>query len=559
MKNIDDILKKIGEFGRYQKRIFFALLSFPCVFVGAFSMILIVTLYTPAHRCKIPSLPNDTYAVQDEQHLHLINLTIPPHPDPMKPYDMCYYYDYKGPHFEDKKRNRSKVACSEWVYDKRVFKETFTSKINLVCTDSLKTSHIMMFFYFGLLVGDLILGMISDAFGRKTGLCIAWLVAFLSSVAVSFVPEFYSFAILHFIIGGSVHGGFVCLAVLSMEMVGPTKRLWTGMLIQVFFAIGVCYLALMGFLIRTWMWINLSVALPCAAFLTYWWLVPESFRWLFSKGRRDEAVKLVEKTAKVNKTSMPELMLTEHQPEDKEPVPEGNILHVLRSPILLRRTIIMSFNWLVVSMTYYGTTMNAGRMGGSFYLNFFLMGAAEIPGLFLGMAILNRLGRRWSNAGMIICGGIACVATIPTVLYGGDDLQPLTNTLALIGKAMSAGAFGILYIFTAEINPTVVRNAVVGFCSMAARVGSMIAPYVAKSGELLGGKYEVILPLVIFGALSIVAGLLLFLIPETFNKKLPDTLKEGEEFGRKVKQPAKATELPHINQDNDLTYASKNA
>ena len=80
-------------------------------------------------------------------------------------------------------------------------------------------------------------------------------------------------------------------------------------------------------------------------------------------------------------------------------------------------------------MTYYGVTMNAGNMGGSFFLNFFLMGLAEIPGVFIGMAILDRLGRRWSNAGSMILGGVACVATIPVVLLGGDGKTQIFSSL----------------------------------------------------------------------------------------------------------------------------------
>ena len=61
------------------------------------------------------------------------------------------------------------------------------------------------------------------------------------------------------------------------------------------------------------------------------------------------------------------------------------------------------------------------------------------------------------------------------------ELQPLIITLALIGKSASAAAFSIVYMFTAELSPTVVRNAAMGLCSCAARIGAMIAPYIAKS------------------------------------------------------------------------------
>jgi hypothetical protein len=41
------------------------------------------------------------------------------------------------------------------------------------------------------------------------------------------------------------------------------------------------------------------------------------------------------------------------------------------------------------------------------------------------------------------------------------------------------------------------------------------------------------LPLLIYGALALGGGLLSLLLPETLNKKLPDTITEGEMFGLK--------------------------
>lgn len=61
------------------------------------------------------------------------------------------------------------------------------------------------------------------------------------------------------------------------------------------------------------------------------------------------------------------------------------------------------------------------------------------------------------------------------------ELQWLTTTLAMIGKLGSAAAFAIIYVFSAELYPTVVRNTGMGASSCCARVGGMIAPYVADS------------------------------------------------------------------------------
>lgn len=60
-------------------------------------------------------------------------------------------------------------------------------------------------------------------------------------------------------------------------------------------------------------------------------------------------------------------------------------------------------------------------------------------------------------------------------------IQPLTLALAIVGKIGSAGAFGVVYVFSAELFPTVVRNAGMGASSCIARVGGMLAPYVASS------------------------------------------------------------------------------
>lgn len=66
-------------------------------------------------------------------------------------------------------------------------------------------------------------------------------------------------------------------------------------------------------------------------------------------------------------------------------------------------------------------------------------------------------------------------------LFQSKDLQWLTTTLAMIGKLGSAAAFAVIYVFSAELYPTVVRNAGMGASSCCARIGGILAPYVADS------------------------------------------------------------------------------
>ena len=60
-----------------------------------------------------------------------------------------------------------------------------------------------------------------------------------------------------------------------------------------------------------------------------------------------------------------------------------------------------------------------------------------------------------------------------------SGLQPITVALAMLGKIGIAAAFAVIYVWSAEIFPTVVRNAGMGSSSAFARVGGMVSPYIA--------------------------------------------------------------------------------
>ncbi|XP_033740565.1 organic cation transporter protein-like [Pecten maximus] len=94
----------------------------------------------------------------------------------------------------------------------------------------------------------------------------------------------------------------------------------------------------------------------------------------------------------------------------------------------------------------------------------------------------------------------------------------------------ASGAFGSIYVISGEVFPTVVRNGAVGVSSCFARIGTMLAPYIAKLGTVGVGSYGKAIPLIVFGACSITAGLFALLLPETMGCRLPDTIEEAVDF-----------------------------
>lgn len=533
----DDILKDVGEFGKYQKVVYF-LLCLPSFATGLFMMHLVFVMETPNYRCRIADYPEDAYGVRDQGHQRLVEMTIPR--DSSGEFEKCSFYSYKTNrtifmfNSSDLQENftigvnASLQKCSEWVYEKSVFKETYTSKHNLVCDDAILVSHSRMVFYLGVLVGDIVFGWSSDRVGRKITVCVGLLLLIVAAFAVSWAPEIISFTVLEFIIGGTNHGSFLCTNVLGQELVGPSKRKYTGTIQHMFFSIGLVYQTIVYYFSRDWQISCIVLAASCLIFLPYWWLIPESPRWLISQGRNEEANVILQKMAKVNGTKLsPDVVANLTIKKEKS----GSFKDLIKSKTMCLRAVILCFNWMAVCLMYYGVTFNAGNIG-DFYLNFFLMGIVEFPGILSTILLIDRIGRKKLHLMCMMLGGIACLCTIFTVTFARETLRPLTIALAVIGKMASSAAFVCVYIFTVELFPTVIRNVALGGGSCFARIGSMIAPYFVMLGMSIGGAMGEALPLVIFGAASVLAGLMCLYLPETLNQKLPETIEDGLNFGR---------------------------
>ena len=52
--------------------------------------------------------------------------------------------------------------------------------------------------------------------------------------------------------------------------------------------------------------------------------------------------------------------------------------------------------------------------------------------------------------------------------------------LAMVGKLGIAGAFAIIWIYSSELFPTVIRNSGMGTSSVCAGLGGVLAPYIAN-------------------------------------------------------------------------------
>jgi len=147
--------------------------------------------------------------------------------------------------------------------------------------------------------------------------------------------------------------------------------------------------------------------------------------------------------------------------------------------------------------------------------------------------LLAKLGRVKCYSGTFIAGGICCclVALVTSVTSGQGWAIALSVAIGIVGKFLISMTFAIAYLYTAELFPTKVRNLAVGLASTFARIGSISAPYIV---DLLGSIHAGI-PVVIFGLCSFAAGCTSLMLPETLNKRLPESVADVERAGRRKK------------------------
>merc|ERR1711874_225926 len=137
------------------------------------------------------------------------------------------------------------------------------------------------------------------------------------------------------------------------------------------------------------------------------------------------------------------------------------------------------------------------------------------------MIFLDICGRKYILAFSQILAGTTCIlaAIIPE---SSTEMFYLRTSLALLGKFGASAGFAIVYVFTAELFPTPVRNSAVGLCSTFARVGGMLAPVVSDLGV-----YAPSIPFIIMGSSCCVGGLAALVLPETAGAALPDTVQQA--------------------------------
>ena len=139
-------------------------------------------------------------------------------------------------------------------------------------------------------------------------------------------------------------------------------------------------------------------------------------------------------------------------------------------------------------------------------LNVLLNAVGEMPAFVITTVLLGKFnfGRKPLTVATMWFSGFFClIASLMKNVGVWKILRMVCGVLAVSGMA---GTYNLLYIYTTELFPTVVRNTALGFTTQTAQMGAMLAPFVV----VLGGWLTFLLYLVaifLFNVTSLMAAI----------------------------------------------------
>jgi sugar porter (SP) family MFS transporter len=320
----------------------------------------------------------------------------------------------------------------------------------------------------GAVVGVVCGGTVVDRLGRHRTLILVgaiYVVGALGSSLITYLPLIYT---SRFLLGLSVGSSSLVVPMYIAEIAPARIR---GRLVsfnQLFVALGIFVSYLVGYAfapIQGWRWMIGLAAVPAIIMIIGLLPLPESPRWLASKGRNEEALAVLGRTRATREEADAELEDITGAIRSEHAVSYRSLFRTrgVRRGILIG-VVVAATNQLsgVNAILYYAPTMlkQAGFGDSSAILSSVGIGGAFLLFTLIGLLLVDFLGRRW-----LLIGGTLIVA-IALAAIGALYLVPQSSTvgvLLVIGLMVYEGVFaaslGIgIWLVNSEVLPNRVRG-----------------------------------------------------------------------------------------------------
>ncbi|CAJ0941420.1 unnamed protein product, partial [Mesorhabditis belari] len=330
--------------------------------------------------------------------------------------------------------------------------------------------------FVGVFFGTVFFGWLADVHGRKPISLLVFGGCVVFNGASAFIQSPNTLLVMRAVIGFTVGGVIVVVCTYCNELLLPQQRI----MMRAFFNWGTGRMlqTLLCYLFPDWR--RATLAISAAAFpaiLSVLFILPESPIWLHNKGKY---VLMKESEEKIAKFAGRAHIPIEHKKVEKS----KNIIEMISSKKTLGKLWVLGFMWWCSATCSYANDLNSGSLSGNFYLNQFLFGLIIYFSKWV-MAWADKEFPNFSRRRLHQMSQIAvCVCFLIMIILLSFGRKGLFLTiLNIIGCVCIEFTWDANQLCAVESLPTACRASAVGSCSLVARIGSLLAPFIAFSAQ----------------------------------------------------------------------------
>ena len=401
-----------------------------------------------------------------------------------------------------------------------------------------ETSWLASAGFVGMALGATFGGLLADRFGRRNIFAVTLLVYGLATGASALAGGLAVLIALRFVVGLGLGAELPVASTLISEYAPRKVRGRMVVILEAFWAVGWLAAAVIGAFVvpvdeNGWRWALALGMVPAFYALYVRMKLPESVRFLESKGRHEEAEEIVAEFEASEPTRLKFQAENADGASDAAPVLDEKqqdatilgasddsstpVTSIWAAP-LRRRTAALWTIWFCINLSYYGAFTWIPSIlvdqGFSLVKSFtftLIITLAQLPGYAVAAFLIERWGRRATLAAFLAGSAVAAG------LYGlaGQEWQIIATGCLL--SFFNLGAWGALYAIGPELYPTTMRARGTGAATGFGRLASIIAPLIVPPLLVFGG-----LPILftLFGIAFAIAALAALALPELKGTRL---------------------------------------
>ena len=359
----------------------------------------------------------------------------------------------------------------------------------------------------GTILGALIGGRLADRYGRKNLLFAIGILYVTGSLGTALAPTHAFLMAFRFLGGVGVGLSSVCAPIYTAEIAPARIRGRLVGLVQFNIVLGILLAYLSNYIIQmiitdekvAWRWMLGVMLIPSVVFLLLLVSVPETPRWLMSRGRDKEAVEISRRLCSTQAESEEQIAEIRQQlAADRTKGSLSDFFSRRYSKVIILAFIIAMCNQLsgINAILYYAPEVmkEAGASKDDAYLMSVAVGIMNLIATMAALTVIDKIGRR----SLMIVGSIGYLLSLGFLtgvmfMYEGH-FNPTSSLLVLVGLLffIAAHAFGqgsVIWVFISEIFPNKVRGTGQSFGSLTHWVFAAVTTYAFPTiiGKLGGG------------------------------------------------------------------------